>query len=284
MSTNEPPSAQRVPSGQRELYTHGHAAATLRQHGQRTVEEAAAFLLPRLRAGMTLLDVGCGPGSITRGFAERLAPGAVVGVDLSAEALAGAQRDASERGLDHLRYVQGSVYELPFADASFDVVYAHQVLQHLKEPRAALLEMLRVLRPGGIVAARDVDWGTAAYWPAEPWIDRFVEVHLRTWRRNGGEPWMGRKLRALFNAAPVVGVEVTASDWCYATPAETIAWGESYAERLLTSPMGARAVEYGHATQAELEEMAAAFRRWAVQPDAFWTFTQVAVLAHKVAA
>jgi SAM-dependent methyltransferase len=230
---------------------------------------------------MTVLDVGCGPGSITRGLAERVLAGSVVGLDLSATALEEAQREASARSLHHLRYVQGSVYELPFADASFDVVYAHQVLQHLREPGAALLQMLRVLRPGGIVAVREVDWGTAAYWPAEPWIDRFVQVHLQTWRRNGGEPWMGRKLRALFNAAPVAGVEVTAADWCYTTPADTRAWGESYAERLLTSAMGERAVEYGHATRAELEQMAAAFRRWAVHPDAFWTFTQVAVLARK---
>lgn len=265
----------------RELYTHGHAAATLRQHGQRTVEEAAAFLLPHLRPGMAVLDVGCGPGSITRGLAQQLAPGAVVGLDPSAAALAEAQHDASARGLDNLSYVQGSVYELPFADASFDVVYAHQVLQHLREPGAAVLEMLRVLRPGGLVAARDVDWGTVAHWPNEPWIERFAAVHLETWRRNGGEPWMGRKLRALFNAAPVVDVQVTATQWCYTTPAETRAWGESYAERLLTSPMGERAVEYGHATRADLEAMAAAFRRWAVHPDAFWSFTQVAALARK---
>lgn len=281
---NEPsPAAPVVSVPPRELYTHGHAAATLRQHGQRTLEEAAAFLLPHLRSGMAALDVGCGPGSITRGLAQRLAPGAVVGLDPSTAALAEAQRDASARGLDNLRYVQGSVYELPFADASFDVVYAHQVLQHLREPAVALRQMLRVLRPGGIVAVRDVDWGTAAHWPAEPWIERFIEVHLQTWRRNGGEPLMGRKLRALLNAAPVVDVEVTAGEWCYTTPAETSAWGDSYAERLLTSPMGERAVEYGHATRADLEAMAAAFRRWAVHPDAFWSFTQVAALARKPA-
>src|SRR5688572_30906150 len=162
---------------------------------------------------MAALDVGCGPGSITRGLAERLTPGEVVGLDLAASALAEAQRDVDARGLHNLRYVQGSVYELPFADASFDVVYAHQVLQHLREPGAALLEVLRVLRPGGILAVREVDWGTAAYWPSEPWIDRFVQVHLQTWRRNGGEPFMGRKLRALFNAAPVSGIELTATDW-----------------------------------------------------------------------
>ncbi len=264
-----------------ELYTHGHAAATLRQHGQRTVEEAGAFLLPHLQPGMSALDVGCGPGSITLGLARRLAPGAVVGLDSSMAALAEARAGASAGGLDNLTYVQGSVYQLPFGDASFDVVYAHQVMQHLGEPGAALLEMLRVLRPGGIVAVRDVDWGTAAYWPAEPGIARFIEAHFQTWRRNGGEPCMGRKLRALFNAAPVSGLEVTAGDWCYATPAETLAWGESYAERLLTSPMGERMVEYGHATRAEVEAMAAGFRSWAAHPDAFWTFTQVAALARK---
>jgi len=264
-----------------ETYTHGHAPATVRQHAQRTADEAAAFLLPELRPGMRLLDVGCGPGSITRGLAERVAPGQVVGVDLSRETLEAARRDAATRGLTNLRYEEGSVYQLPFPDASFDVAYAHQVLQHLRERGAALREMLRVVRPGGLVAVRDVDWGTAAYWPRDPWIDRFIEVHHRTWYQNGGEPQMGRQLRALFNAAGVADLEVSAAVWCYATPAETIEWGESYADRLLTSPMGGRAVEYGFASRADLESMAAAFRAWATHPDALWAFTQVAALGRK---
>jgi ubiquinone/menaquinone biosynthesis C-methylase UbiE len=266
-----------------ETYTHGHAPATVRQHARRTADEAAAFLLPELRPGMRLLDVGCGPGSITRGLAERVAPGQVIGLDLSRETLAGAREDAAARGLDNLRYEDGSVYELPFAEASFDVVYAHQVLQHLREPAAALAEMRRVVRPGGLIAVRDVDWGTAAYWPADPWIDRFVEVHFKTWYRNGGEPRMGRRLRALFNAINVADLQITAAAWCYATPEETTDWGESYAQRLLTSPMGERAVEYGYASRSDLEAMAAAFRAWAVHPDAFWTFLHVAALARKPA-
>ena len=66
-------------------------------------------------------------------------------------------------------------------------------------------------------------------------------------------------------------------------PAETTAWGDSYAERLLTSPMGARPVEYGFATREDIEAMAAAFRARAGHPDAFWAFTQVAALARKPA-
>ena len=264
-----------------ETYTHGHAAATVRQHAQRTAEEAAAFVLPELSAGMRLLDVGCGPGSITRGLAERVAPGEVVGVDLSKETLEAARRDAAARGLANLRYEEGSIYALPFPDASFDVAYAHQVLQHLSEREAAVREMLRTLRPGGLLAIRDVDWETVAYWPDDPWIDRFVEVHLKTWYRNGGEPAMGRRLRALFNASGLTDVRVTAAVWCYTTPADTIAWGESYSERLLASPMGERMIEYGYASRADVQAMAAAFRAWAIHPDAAWAFTNFAALGRK---
>src|SRR5215467_755381 len=116
-----------------EKYTHGHAPATLLQHAQRTADEAAAFLLPHLRPGMRLLDVGCGPGSITRGLAQRLAPGPVVGIDLSREALDGARRDAAARGLSNLQYEEGSVYQLRFVDPSCNDVDANQVLQSLRE-------------------------------------------------------------------------------------------------------------------------------------------------------
>ena len=262
-----------------ETYTHGHAPATVRHHARRTVEDSAAFLLPHLRPGMRVIDVGCGPGSITRGLADRVAPGEVVGVDASAEVLDVARHEASTA--TNLRYQQSSVYQLPFADASFDVAFAHQVLQHLADPAAAIREMLRVLVPAGLVAVRDVDWGSIAYWPVDPWIDRFIDVHARTWTRNGGEPRMGRRLRALFNAAAVADVEINSSVWAYATAEQTRQWGESYAERLLTSPMGARTVEYGFASQHDLEQMAGALRAWAVHPDAYWSFVHVDALARK---
>ena len=265
----------------RETYTHGHAPATVAQHGKRTAGEAAAFLLPSLAPGMRVLDVGCGPGSITQGLARHVAPGEVVGVDLSRETLEAARAAASAQGLTNLTYEEASVYQLPFPDASFDAAYAHQVLQHLREPEHAIREMLRVLRPGGLLAVRDVDWGTATFWPAEPWIDRFIATHFRTWERNGGDPRMGRRLRALFNDAQLADVTVTAAVWCYTTPEETIAWGDSYADRLLTSPMGQRAIEYGFASSADVDAMAAAFRSWARHPDALWAFVHVAALGRK---
>jgi SAM-dependent methyltransferase len=267
-----------VQSPSRETYTHGHAPAVVRHHARRTAEEAAAFLIPELRSGMRLLDVGCGPGSITRGLAERLAPGEVVGLDLSAETLEAARRDAAARGLTNLRYEMGSVYALAFPGASFDVAYAHQVFQHLREREAGLREMMRVVRPGGLIAIRDVDWGTVAYWPRDPWIDRFIEVHEQAWYENGGEPRMGRQLRALSVGAGLSDLRVTAAVWCYATPEQTAEWGQSYADRLLGSAMGERPVEYGYASRDDIAAMAAALRAWSSRPDAFWAFTHVAAL------
>jgi SAM-dependent methyltransferase len=231
---------------------------------------------------MRLLDVGCGPGSITRGLAERVAPGEVIGVDISPQTLEEARRDSAARGITNVQYREASVYELPFPDASFDVAYAHQVIQHLRERSAALREMLRVVTPGGHLAIREVDWGTVAYWPPDPWLDRFIEAHLEAWRRNGGEPQLGRQLRALFNALDVADLRITAAVWCYATPDETTTWGNAYADRLLTS-MGTSPIEHGLATRADIEAMADAFRAWGRDRDAFWAFIMVEALARKPA-
>ena len=134
-----------------DTYTHGHAEPVLQSHRWRTVENSAAYLLPSLRPGLDLLDVGCGPGTITVDLAARVAPGWVVGLDLSPEPLAEARAAAERAGVD-VSFQVGDVYALEAPDDSFDVVHAHQVLQHLTDPIAALREMARVCRPGGRVA------------------------------------------------------------------------------------------------------------------------------------
>ena len=88
----------------REKYTHGHHESVLKSHTWRTIENSAAYLESRLQPGLSLLDVGCGPGTITVEFADRLAPGRVVGLDASAEVIA---RASAEFGVD-LASVKGS--------------------------------------------------------------------------------------------------------------------------------------------------------------------------------
>src|SRR5665648_1299011 len=113
-----------------DVYTHGHHESVLRSHSWRTAANSAAHLLPHLREGQRLLDVGCGPGTITVDLAAHVAPGQVIGVDTSAEVLERARRHAAELGAP-VSFQVGDAYALDFPDASFDVVHAHQVLEHL---------------------------------------------------------------------------------------------------------------------------------------------------------
>src|SRR5262245_2831029 len=134
------------------VYTHGHHSAVLRSHRSRTARNSAGYLLGHLRPGIDLLDVGCGPGTMTADLAALVDPGRVVAIDTADDILAGAREVAADRGLDNVEFALGDVNALEFDDHTFDVVHAHQVLQHLADPVAALVELRRVCRPGGIVA------------------------------------------------------------------------------------------------------------------------------------
>jgi 2-polyprenyl-3-methyl-5-hydroxy-6-metoxy-1,4-benzoquinol methylase len=244
-----------------DTYTHGHAEPVLQSHRWRTAENSAGYLLPALRPGFDLLDVGCGPGTITVDLARRVAPGRVLGVDVAAGPLAEA-RAAAERAGVAVTFDVGDVYALGLPDSSFDVVHAHQVLQHLADPVAALREMARVCRPGGVLAVRDVDYATFVWFPADAGLDRWLELYHAVARRNGAEPDAGRRLLAWAHAAGLRDVTATASSWCYATPAERAWWGDSWAGRATASAFAEQAVAYGLAGREELTEIAVAWRRW----------------------
>jgi ubiquinone/menaquinone biosynthesis C-methylase UbiE len=249
-----------------DTYTHGHAEPVLQSHRWRTVENSAAYLLPSLRPGLDLLDVGCGPGTITVDLAARVAPGRVVGLDVSADPLAEARALAERSGVA-VRFEVGDVYALSAPDGSFDVVHAHQVLQHLTDPVAALREMARVCRPGGVIAVRDVDYAALALFPPDEGLDRWLDLYYRVARQNSGEPDAGRRLLSWAHAAGLRDVVATTSSWCFASPEEREWWGTSWAGRATASAFAEQALAYGLADRAELEEIAAAWLRWASADD-----------------
>jgi len=244
-----------------DTYTHGHADSVLQSHRWRTVENSAAYLAPHLRPGLAVLDVGCGPGTITVDLAARVAPGRVVGLDVSPAPLDEARALAASSGVT-VGFEVGDVYALAAPDDSFDVVHAHQVLQHLTDPVAALGEMARVCRPGGLLAVRDVDYATFTWFPADEGLDRWLDLYFRVARHNDAEPDAGRRLLSWAHAAGLRDVTATASSWCYASPAERGWWGNSWAGRATASSFAEQALAYGLATPDELEDIAAAWRRW----------------------
>jgi SAM-dependent methyltransferase len=251
-----------------DTYIHGHSDSVLRSHRWRTADNSAAYLLPHLADGMRLLDVGCGPGTLTVDLAGRVGPaGTVVGVDVSASVVQEATAHATAVGAGNVTFHAGDFRTLDLAEGSFDVVHAHQVLQHLREPVPALAAMARLARPGGIVAARDSDYLSFLWSPDDARLDRWREIYMAVSDRNGTAGDAGRWLLRWALDAGLTDVAYTTSTWTFAANADRAWWGDLWAERIVASSLADQAVEYGVATRTELEEVSGGFRDWAGRPD-----------------
>ena len=267
------------PSG--EVYQHGHHASVVSNHAKRTAEACAAFFLPFLKPGMRLLDVGCGPGSITLGLARRVAPAETVGIDMSDSVVETARLLAAGNSVRNVTFEVGNIYKPRFEPGSFDAIFAHQVLQHLRHPVDAIRQMRELLATSGVLGVREVDWGSTTFYPENRGMRRFLELYYALAERNGGEPNAGRYMRRWFREAGFAEPRISTSTTHYADPAATRGWGETYAERTLQSNIADKALEYGLASRADLESMAAAWREWGRDPDALFCLSHVEVVATK---
>lgn len=263
-----------------DTYTHGHHESVLRSHRWRTIENSAAYLAPYLAPGMNVVDVGCGPGSISADLARLVRPGRVLAVDNVAAIVEQAAGEIAGRGTDNIEFAVADAYELNLPDDSFDVVHAHQVLQHLSDPVAALAEMRRVCRSQGIVAARDADYGAMTWYPADPVLDRWLELYHDVTRSHHAEPDAGRRLHTWARQAGFPDVAVSASVWCFASAAERKWWGGLWSDRVLESESAFTelVIDGGFSDPGELEQIAAAWRRWAHHEDGWFCVVHGEVL------
>jgi ubiquinone/menaquinone biosynthesis C-methylase UbiE len=266
-----------------DTYSHGHHESVLRSHIWRTVENSAGYLVPSLHPGLDLLDVGCGPGTITLDLARRLQPGRVVGIDASSDVVAEANELRDRAGPDaaNAQFVVGDVYDLDFADASFDVVHAHQVLQHLSDPVRALSALRRVLKPGGTLGVRDGDYAGFVWAPLDGLLDRWMDLYHLITRANGVEADAGRYLLGWVQQAGFVDAVASSSTWTFADPESRAWWGGLWADRVEQSSFAEQAIQYGLSDRAELGAIAAAWRRWAERPDAYFAVLHAEVLARR---
>ncbi|MET8576937.1 class I SAM-dependent methyltransferase [Streptomyces sp. NPDC005012] len=265
------------------VYTHGHGEAVLRSHRWRTAANSAAYLVGSLTPGMRVLDVGCGPGTITADLAELVPRGGVVGLERAAGVLEDARAEAARRGLANVTFTVGDVHALPYPDGVFDVVHAHQVLQHVGDPVAALREMRRVTRPGGLVAARDSDYGAMSWTPASAELDTWREVYRRTARVNGGDPDAGRRLAGWAAEAGFEEVTASSSAWVYTSAEDRAWWGALWADRTLAPAYADRVRELAPADADGLSAISAAWCAWGTGPDGRFTVPHGEILCRRTA-
>lgn len=262
-----------------ERYTLGHHESVLRSHRWRTAENSAAYLLPHLRPGMDVLDVGSGPGTITVDLARAVFPGRVVGIDASEAVVAEATRLAADQGVENVEFRVADAYEPGFADGSFDVVHAHQVLQHLGRPVEALAAWRGLVSPDGVVAARDCDYAGAIVAPTRPGLELWSITYQRLARTNHGTPDAGRHLKAWAHEAGFPLVDAGASVWCFQSDADRDWWGGLWADRAVESEFAAGVVERGLGDRATLAAIREGWLAWRDDPDGWMILPHGEILA-----
>ena len=265
----------------KERYTLGYSSQTIQQLQKRTAAKEAGFLLPYLSAGMRLLDCGCGPGSITLGLAEAVAPGPVVGVDIEPNQYRSVWSQTAKRGGINLHFGGADVYRLPFADSSFDAAFLHNVLSHLRRPLEVLKGIYRLLSPGGVIGISHPDFSGQLISPSDPLLERDHELYWRLVEHNGGNPAIGKHQRGLLHDAGFVRTEAVANYSTVATQ-DGVRTRARHGGRLFGgSTIAQQMIDLGWTDRSELEQIIAAWRRWSEQPGAFMANATVTAIGWK---
>jgi len=257
-----------------EAYLPGYDSRVTDFMALRTAPSHAAFVLPKLRPGLRLLDIGCGPGTITLDLARLVAPGEAAGLDRENSQIEKARESAKRRGVTNVRFDVGSIYELPFADAAFDVVFAHAVFEHLREPLAALSEIHRVLTKGGLVALRSPDWGGYLVWPATPQLDAALIYYQTLQTQRGGDVQVGRKFKTLLRRAGFCDRQFSASFECY----ESLDLIGEYLARGIEASIDGSA---NSSKRQQIEGFADALRNWYRSEDGVFAQSWCEIIGYK---
>jgi ubiquinone/menaquinone biosynthesis C-methylase UbiE len=202
------------------------------------------------------------------GLAGHVAPGVVIGIDITPAHIALAQTRAADAGLSNVRFETADIYTLPFPNAEFDAVFCHSILSHLRQPSQALGEIRRVLRPDGILGAREVDTEGMLVSPFDPLLPHVRDLWERVIRHNGGNTRIGKQLSALVRQAGFTHLEVSASYECFgasvaqrrATPSQMLEHWQMILEQ---------ALQLGWIDQNTSVQIEAAWQGWSRHPDAF---------------
>jgi len=231
---------------------------------------------------MNILDVGCGPGSITVDLAKLVPQGHVTGIEYTSAPLPGARALAAEKGVENVSFQEGDIHLLPFEDNSFDIIHAHQVLQHISDPVLGLKEMRRVCKPGGIVAARES--AHLAPYPLTPGFEKGKELYDRVAKAKGGNPHPGAKIHVWAKEAGFNGEDVKCStgSWCYRTKEEREFWGGAFVERYKEGGVFfENAVKGGFAVKEEMEEIEGAWREWIADENGWFAVLHGEIVCRK---
>jgi ubiquinone/menaquinone biosynthesis C-methylase UbiE len=225
-----------------------------------------------LEGGETILDVGSGLGQLTRAMARSTGPeGRVLGIERDTDQLVEARRQACLDREDTLvEFREGDALALPLGDAewgTFDVVHTRFLLEHVSDPLAVVSAMVRAVRPGGRIVLADDDHDVLRLWPDLPDLMTVWQAYIRSYDRLGNDPFIGRRLVGLLNAAGAVPVR---NHWVFFGGCTGMPGFPVIVENLQKILVGARALilATGHLQEEMFDHAIASIGTWSVRPDA----------------
>ena len=253
-------------------YSVGYEDAAMHRLGRFTAASDAAYLLPYMNKGMRVLDVGCGPGTISVGLAAAVDPGEFHGIDMEVSQVERAALAGRQAGLANARFQVADALDLPFPDGHFDVVHCHTLFMHVPDTMAVLAEIKRVLRTGGIVGAREAIIENSFTSPDVGNLKNLPIMVSNVLSANGGHPQMGKELRSRFDEAGFVEIEATGALETWGSPS-TIPAITSYLLEIISPKWADTAVAQGLATQQDVDAWRETILGWSKLPGAFAAYS-----------
>ena len=250
------------------VYTSGFGDAYVRFLMRRAAESHAAYLLPYLRPGLRVLDMGCGPGTISAGLAKAVEPGELHGVDMEESQVELARSVAEEAGQANAIFHVADITDLPFEDGFFDVAHSHQALSYIPDTQAALAEVKRVLKPGGILGCREIMCESCFIHPDIDGVGRIWDLFEDVLAGDDCHPQMGTEMKSHILEAGFTNIRLTASFDIFSSPTD-IAFAHDFLSNWILSPeITEAAIKYSAATEELCENLRAALDKWKDHPGA----------------
>ncbi len=262
-------------------YTMGYSSVILETQLRATAETSAAHLLPYLRPGLRVLDFGCGPGTISVGLAKAVAPGEMHGVDMDESQIERARAVAASQGENNAIFHVGDVTALEFPDDFFDVAHCRSVLMHVPDTAAVLSEVKRVLKPGGILACREMICESAFTHPDFRIMRRSWDMFEDLVRADDGHPQMGKDMKRHILEAGFTNVRISASFSVYSSPEQIASIHRLISQWLLSPEVTEAAIKYGASSENLVKDLRAAYDRWKEHPAALFAFAYGEAIADK---
>ena len=260
---------------------HGVTPGLSQDYVTRTAGQQAMFVLPYLHPGMNLLDIGCGPGTITLGLAQAVAPGHVTGIDHDRQHIETARKLAADRGVNNTTFKTGDAFSLPFEDNSLDAAFENNMFTHLAQKAVqAAREVHRVLKPQGFFAVRDVDADSVVWGHLNDSIRQLDKLFIAWHQSRGSDITIGKQLPEILRQAGFTNTIKSVSADTKGNPEET----RSHAQitvSLLEGPFGRAIVDKGWGGRHLVEHLKASIREWGEHPDAFFANVHVEVIGWK---